>query len=109
MKFFGMIILLVLLMNLYGCYSVVYHSEDSEDSEILYSGPIYIPVLIPYPVPMPMPFPAPPPQNIPTVPPNEKIRHDDNSGNDRNDSYTNRDPIRDQGGRGTGERSSQGR
>ena len=107
MNFVGILISSVILIGLTGCYTVVYHSADTE---ILYSEPIYIPVPLPDPCPMPLPGPMPIPPSRPIYEqPVEKIRHDDINRNKIDDSYKERDPIRNQGGRGNGDRNTQGR
>jgi len=104
MKFVGMVIFGLMLLNFTGCYTVVYHSGDNYDS---YSEPVYIPVLVPYP--QPILILGPPTLPIYNDPPTEKIRHDDDDRNKIDDSYKERDPIRNQGGRGNGDRNTQGR
>jgi hypothetical protein len=107
MKSFGFFILFLLLLTSFtGCYTVVYHSDSSEISEVVYSEPIYIPVPIPIPYP---PQPVPHPNPTPNDPPMEKVRPGDNQKNNPGDSYKSRDPLRNQGGRGLEERNSQGR
>jgi hypothetical protein len=104
----GILFISIVLISLTGCYTVVYQSDETETvyEETVYIEPIYIPVPVPVPDPCPMPGPYPHPH--PNNPP-EKIRHNDQNGNDRNDSYSGRDPIRNSGGRGNEERKIQGR
>lgn len=96
------------MFSLTGCYTLLYQSNDEE---IVYSEPVYvpIPVLVPIPYPEPIFLPAPLPPSSPNDSPEIKLRQNDDSGNRDSDSYTNRDQLRNQGGRGTEERNRQGR
>jgi hypothetical protein len=111
------LVFLFLIFGLNGCYTILETSEECNEEPD---------VIVYYPVPAPVPtLPSPPPISPPISPiirppyvpnppvhnpePQPKLRQPENPNIGQGSVNPMRDPLRDHGGRGNGNRNTQGR
>ena len=111
------LVFLFLIFGLSGCYTILETVEECNETPN---------VIVYYPVPVPVPtLPSPPPISPPVSPiiplpivpnppvhnpePQPILRQPESPNNGQGSGNPVRDPLRDHGGRGNGDRNTQGR